>query len=511
MNEWLIGSLIVAIPVVATIVGFVVYRWEKKQAADAIKEEQRLRSEAERSRDESERAREQAERDINAAVEEKSRLKGNYEVLEKQKNSTEGELKRVQNEKEELIGKLGSAQAEVEAKTDALNSIRKQYEDFIQEAQKTFENIARRVLDDSKQSFIKDGTTPLSDLVKGLNNLVNDLKDNISTSNEKSAGKFSALESNIKSLIQQTDSVTKEANNLACAIRGEAQRMGEWGEIQLLRVLEASGLEKSVGFSYQETFFDNETGRKSKRTDVVVRLPNERTLIIDSKATISSVEKFQTACDEATRTQAENDIVDSVRRHVDEIKKAKYQDSVPNAFPIVLMYIPLEEVYLIGMKAEITVDGSRELLREYARRNNVVFVNSTCLIPVLHLVAMMWDNERARKNQQEIIRAAEELLNRVVAFGEHFVSVGDALHAAQEDYEAAKRLIQKEPQGQNIANAVKRLRALGVKHKSRRGKEGELSNKVVELYDVASEDCDADSESGNAAKDATVTPTLPQT
>ena len=97
MNEWLIGSLIVAIPVVATIVGFVVYRWEKKQAADAIKEEQRLRSEAERSRDESERARKQADQDKNSAVADKSRLKGNYEVLEKQKNSTEGELKRVQN------------------------------------------------------------------------------------------------------------------------------------------------------------------------------------------------------------------------------------------------------------------------------------------------------------------------------------------------------------------------------------------------------------------------------
>ena len=355
-----------------------------------------------------------------------------------------------------------------------------QYRMTLAQGEAQFKVLAQKILEDREQKLVEHGTKPLGDLVGQLKRDIEALKANINEANNRSTKTHADLMNEIAKLMSETGSVTREANNLAEAIRGDAQLTGEWGEIQLRRVLDLAGLVETSDYTYQETFRDDETGRRSKRTDFVIKMPGDRSLIIDSKSTVAAAERYHGAADEAARAEAAAEIVASVRGHVDEIVAARYPEVVPNAFSTVLMYIPLEEVYLLAMKATVSVSGEKEALRDYARRRNVVFVNSASVVPVVRLVEMMWNVERTEKNREETIRAAEELLQRANDFVSEFLSVGESFKDVFAKYEQAKRHLVDAPGGQSITKAVAKLVRLGVQPRKRGGKAYELAAPVAE-------------------------------
>lgn len=382
--------------------------------------------------------------------------------------------------REALAKQLVAAEGCIKAEKGKLKDQEDRYREMLGQAEAKFKEIAQHILEDREKKLKDDGMNPLSTLVTQLKQEIDNLKKRISDSDIESGKTHTSLMDRITTLLDQTNKVTEQANNLASAIRGDAQLTGEWGEIQLKRVLDLSGMVESNDYSYQESFYDDETGRRSKRTDFVVRLPSDRALIIDSKNTIAAAERYQGATDAATRAAAVEEIIASVRKHVDEIDIAEYQVSVPNALKTVLMYIPLEEVYMMAMKATVTVSGKQELLRDYARRRNVVFVNSSSVVPVVRLIEMMWKIEKTEKNRQETIRAAEELLQRANDFVVQFIEIGDAFKDVFAKYEAAKGRLIDAPHGQSITKAVKKLIDLGVQPKTRSGKTYELAAPIAE-------------------------------
>ena len=355
-----------------------------------------------------------------------------------------------------------------------------QYQRTLEQGAARFESLAQRILEDRERRLAESGTKPLGDLVGQLRREIESLKASMSEVDKNAATTHVKLMGEIERLIGETGSVTREANSLAEAIRGDAQLTGEWGEIQLRRVLDLAGLVESSDYTYQETFRDDETGRRSKRTDFVIKMPGNRALIIDSKSTVAAAARYHGAADTAAREAAVAEIVASVRAHVDEINVAQYQASVPNALTTVLMYIPLEEVYLLAMKATVSVGGVKEPLRDYARRRNVVFVNSASVVPVVRLVEMMWSAERAEKNRKETTLAAEELLRRANDFVAEFLAVGEAFKEVFARYEQAKGRLVDAPGGQSIAKAVSRLVRLGVEPKTKGGKPYALAAPVAD-------------------------------
>ena len=375
---------------------------------------------------------------------------------------------------------LSAAVEALKANERLLKEREEQYKKTLEQGAAQFKEIAQRILEDREKKLREDGTNPLNALVGQLKQEINNLKTSISNSDEKSATSHTSLMGKIAALVDQTNKVTAQANNLANAIRGDAQLTGEWGEIQLKRVLELGGVAEPDGYSYQETFEDDRTGRKSKRTDFVIKMPGGRSLIIDSKVTIAAAERYHGAETPDAREEALAEIIASVRRHIDEIAVAGYQACVANAFPTVLMYIPLEEVYMLAMKASISVGGNQELLRDYAQRHNVVFVNSASVVLVVRLVEMMWNGERAERNLQDTIRAAEELLQRANEFVKEFLAVEDAFKEVFKKYEAAKGRLVDAPGGQSIAKAVNKLVRLGVQPRTRGGKTYELAAPIVQ-------------------------------
>lgn len=399
---------------------------------------------------------------------------------EREKAEAEHEKTRIELEKAEVEKRLVIAEGEKRLSEQLMQDREVQYQKTLDQGAAQFKELAQKILEDREQKLVEHGTKPLGDLVGRLKQDIEALKTNINDVNMKSATAHTRLMGEIERLIAETGSVTREANSLAEAIRGDAQLTGEWGEIQLKRILDLAGLVETSDYTYQETFRDDETGRRSKRTDFVIKMPGNRALIIDSKSTVAAAERYHEAADEAARDAAVAEIVASVRSHVDEIDVAQYQASVPNAFSTVLMYIPLEEVYLLAMKATVSVGGAKETLREYARRRNVVFVNSASVVPVVRLVEMMWNVERTEKNRQDTIRAAEELLQRANDFVAEFLSVGEAFKDVFAKYEQAKGRLVDAPGGRSIAKAVAKLVRLGVQPKTRGGKTYELAAPVAD-------------------------------
>ena len=397
-----------------------------------------------------------------------------------------------------MRARLAKAEMEAQRSSIALESERRRiedmqrhYDDMRAQGEAQFKTLAQRIFEERSEKLKAEGMSHLKGVVDPLLEHIKEFRKKIEASDVATAERNVELKSKIENLVAQTNAVTAQANNLADAIRGDAQFSGEWGEIQLKRVLELAGFSENVDYTYQETFAD-ESGRKCKRTDVVVKMPGGRALVIDSKATVEAAVGYHAADTAEAKKVFLERLVDSVRKHVDEIGSAEYQSSVPGAFPVVLMYIPLEEVYLIAMKAQIAVGGSRELLREYARRKNVVFVNAASVVPVARLVEMMWSVERSEKNRQEMAKAAEELLNRANGFIKDFLEVGAAFDGMKARYDAARAALVDAPGGRSIAKAAARLVKLGVKPKTRGGKDYRL------VEPIASETCGEDPEAAAA-------------
>lgn len=377
---------------------------------------------------------------------------------------------------------------EVESERRRLEDMRKHYEDVRAQGEIQFKALAQKILDERSEKLKAEGSEQLKGIVNPLLENIKEFRKKIEASDVATAERNTELKSRIESLVAQTNAVTAQANNLADAIRGDAQFSGEWGEIQLKKILELAGFTETVDYSYQETFEDD-TGRRSKRTDIIIKMPGGRSLIIDSKATIDAAVEYHAATTEKEKDAFRARLVDSVRKHVDEIDSADYQSAVPNSFPTVLMYIPLEEVYMIAMKAQIPVSGARELLRDYARRKNVVFVNATSVVPVVRLIEMMWSVERSEKNRQDVARAAEELLQRANGFIKDFLEVGKAFDAMKSKYDAARNALVDAPGGRSIAKAAARLVKLGTKPKTRGGKDYALVAQIAaEIEDVTQPD-----------------------
>ena len=489
MNEWifLFTGLMAG--------GIVAYFWQKRIVTGERARQEALLSDAETRRINAEREKFNAEVMLKAKCDEIEQVRRDgVEGLKRQAEQFREEIqalngriddgdRKIQAEREQkeyLAKRLAAAEETQKAAERLFKEREDQYKKTLEQGAAQFKELAQRILEDREQKLKDDATNPLSELVKQLKLDINNLKTQISDSNEKSATSHTDLVNKITNLVTQTNKVTEQANNLAGAIRGDSRLMGEWGEIQLKRILDMSQMVEGTDYTYQETFCDEETGRKSKRTDFVVKMPGERALIIDSKCTVAAAERYHAAENDAERAKAETDIVASVKSHVEEIKGADYQSSVKSAFPCVLMYIPMEEVYMLAMKATVVVSGERELLRDYARRSNVVFVNSASVIPVVRLVEMMWNIDRTEKNRQETIRAAEELLQRANDFVTEFLAVGDAFKNVFGKYDAAKKRLIDGHNGQSIAKAAAKLINLGVQPKTRGNKTYALAGPIAD-------------------------------
>lgn len=372
------------------------------------------------------------------------------------------ELRNVQQENEKLIQQIQTRLNEVTVEANRLSVYNKSLEEKLttqkqeiiqlqENAQLQFEKIARIIFEEKAARFTETNKQNIESLLAPLKEDINNFKTKVEETYDKESKQRFSLEEKVKDLIEQTNKVSSEANNLAAALKGQTKVQGYWGEMILERILETSGLTKDREYFTQQTI-KNEEG-KNLRPDVFVQLPDNRVIIIDSKVSLTAYERYHNATDTAEQKTQLNTHLISLYTHIDELSRKKYDD-LDNALDFTMMFVPVEPAYLAGIQADPN-------LWNYAYSKRILLVSPTNLIACLKIISDVWKREKQSRNAREIVKRGELLYEKVVAFLGSMDELGRHLNKTQQVYHSAIDQL-KNSRG-NIVYQANQLQALGLK------------------------------------------------
>lgn len=255
----------------------------------------------------------------------------------------------------------------------------------------------------------------------------------------------------VMNLKEQTEKIGSDAANLTKALKGDSKMQGDWGEMVLETILENSGLRKDEEFFIQENTKDEEG--KNYRPDVIVRFPEGRSVVIDSKVSLTAYSDALAAEDEAEQERLMKAHALSVRKHIDELAAKDYSKLVDDAIGFVLMFIPNETSYIAAMKQQ--PDLSR-----YAYQKKIIIISPSNLLMALQLAYNLWQYDRQNKNVEKIVKTAADLYDKVATFEDTFLGIGDLITRLSCTFDKARKQLY-DGSG-NVMRRVESLKGLGV-------------------------------------------------
>lgn len=339
-----------------------------------------------------------------------------------------------------------------------------------------FKNLANEILEEKTQKFTEQNKRQLDLLLDPLGEKLEEFKKRVEETHKEDIKGRSSLEQHLKNLHELNQQMSKEANDLTKALKGETKTQGSWGEVILQRILEKSGLTEGREYKTQ-VVHQTEDGRRP-RPDVVVHLPDEKRLIIDSKVSIKHYQEFVSAEDEAKRASYLKQHVNSLRAHVKNLAGKNYQQLYGGNSPdFVLMFVPVESAFGIALQEDT------DLYYE-AFEKNIVIVSPSTLLATLATIDSVWKQEYQNKNAMEIAKRGGALYDKFVGFVESMRNIGQRIRQTQDSYaEAMSRL--SSGQG-NLVRQVEMLRDLGAK--SSKKLPGDITGPAEELEEEAVEE-----------------------
>ena len=374
--------------------------------------------------------------------------------LKQNVSKIEGEREEIRNEKEILNQELARKNTEFE-NLQQLNLKRDEELELRQEQlRKDFELLATKILDEKTEKFTLQNKENIKNILNPLQEKILGFEKKVEDTQKESISMHSALKEQLLGLKDLNVQMTKEATNLTRALKGDSKMQGNWGELVLERVLEKSGLEKDREYFVQRSFTLDDGTRVLP--DVVLHLPDNKRMIIDSKVSLTDYERFVNA-DEDDRPQYLKAHVNSIKKHVDQLSEKKYEDLYDIESPdFVLMFIPIEPAFAIA----VNDDNS---LYNRAFEKNIVIVTPSTLLATLRTIDSMWNNEKQQQNAIEIARQAGALYDKFEGLVNDLTGVGKKIDAAKSDYSSAMNKLV-EGKG-NLITSVEKLKKLGAKAK----------------------------------------------
>ena len=370
---------------------------------------------------------------------------------------TSAQLSSAQRAREEALLERAGYQAQLASLERQLQELREQKATLTQELRESFQSVATEIIRERTQDLNERTEATLKPLREDLQRFGRQVTE---TYQEESRERFS-LKNEIKNLVERSQAISEETTNLTRALRGDSKVQGDWGEMILERILERSGLRKGEEYFVQETLRDEsgrlittEDNRGGLRPDVIVRYPNSGAMVIDSKVSLTAYSRYLSADTDEVRTIALREHLQSIRKHIDELSRKKYEEHVSGAANFVMLFIPNEPAYSLALSHEPN-------LWEEAYAKNIVLINGTNLIAALRMAQDMWQRERQERNIRLILEKATGLYDQFALFTKTFVKVGERLQAAKEDFDKAQGQLS-EGRG-NLVRRVEQLKELGVK------------------------------------------------
>ena len=288
-----------------------------------------------------------------------------------------------------------------------------------------FKDISNEIIKAQNVAFGENQKTALDLMLKPFEGKLAELKKKMEENHDDRV-KFDAQ---IKSLFDLNQSLSKEATNLSNALKGNKKIQGNWGEFQLERILEISGLEKGINYFEQETFrgADNEM----LRPDVIIRLPDERQVIVDSKVSLNDYVAYVNAEDEAARADALKRHINAIKKHIDELSGKEYQKLLKDqTLDYVMMFIPIESAYVEAVRADLS-------LYDYAVKKNIAITTPSSLLPLLRTVENLWQIEKRNKSAAELAEIGGKIYDKLAGFVKDMEQIDRSLRATHTHYENA--------------------------------------------------------------------------
>ena len=347
------------------------------------------------------------------------------------------ELAAMQNANANLLDKLENQKTEIDELQKRLTT--------------EFENIASKILKERSDEFSVSNHKNLSLLLNPLQEKIMLFEKKVEETYDKELRDKISLKEEVKKLTELNTRVSEEANNLTKALKGDVKKQGNWGEVILERVLERSGLTKGAEYDREVVVTTNENERQ--RFDVIIRLPDDKHIIIDSKVSLLAYEKYVSAETPEKQAFFLREHINSIRTHVKELSEKNYQDALNiNSPDFVLMFVPVEASF------SVTVQADNELF-SYAWDRKIVIVSPTTLLATLRTISSIWKQENQTKNAQEIARLSKALHDKFLAFAEDMSKIKISIDRAGDAYnEALKKM--KDGKG-NIIRTAERIKELG--------------------------------------------------
>ncbi len=410
--------------------------------------------------------------DLNKKLREESALRAASEAETKRLPALEAECQSLRV----MVADLQAAKSRIEADLQHEVSASREKLALLEEARlkmgDAFQALSAQALQTNNQSFLELAQAKLGqfqteakgdlaarekaigELLKPINDQLGDFRSSIAKAMEEAGRERHGLQTEVATLSRLNQTISTEAKNLASALKGSNKIQGDWGEMILERLLEASGIAKGVGFSVQRQYESEE--EKRGRPDVILHLPGNRSLVVDSKVSIDAYVAHCSIEDPIERQAHLKRHLDSVRTHIDGLSKRDYRrlEGLQGTLDFVVMFVPVEPAFLLAISQD-------ESLFMDSWKKNVLLASPSTLLYVLRIVEHLWRQENQARNALEIADRGAKLYDKFHTFVAEFQKIGAALEAARKSYTNSFEYLST-AKG-NLISQAEKLRDLGVK------------------------------------------------
>jgi len=382
---------------------------------------------------------EQEKENLNQNLEEYQKKFEKFKEIENSYNTLLGKHQATVNELEDLrevVDKSTMQLLEMKAiqeRTKSLQEALKEKEELVaklkEDMGKEFKNLTNELLEQKRDTLKKENSESIKQLLEPFDKDIKGFKERLEKLNQEQSQSVSMLRGELLQIKELNKTLSNEAKELARALKGDNKLQGNWGELILERALEATGLREGIEYKREQVFKD-ENG--TLRADVVLYLPENKHIVIDSKVSLNSYTQILKAQNEEEKRVAKNNHIISIKRHIDTLASKQYHMLNSLKSPeFTLMFIPIEAAYLMALE----IDNS---LYEYAFERNVAVVTPTTLYTTLKTVSTLWRLANHDKNMQTIAQEAGALHDKFALFLEDFLQIENRLHQAQTSFISAK-------------------------------------------------------------------------
>ena len=380
----------------------------------------------------------------------------------------------------DLIQKLATANANNVALEDKLKTQKEDIETMGKKFNTEFENIAGKILKANTESFSEVNEAKIKELLNPLGKNIKEFKDKVDEVYVKEAKERFSLGEKVADLVKLNQQISQDAINLTNALKGEAKTQGNWGEMILESILEKSGLRKDEEYFMEHQLLDDagkplrsDSEGKKMRPDAVIKYPDNRNVIIDSKVSLNAFTRYIAATDVTEQKKELDAHIEAIKNHIVSLS-AKGYDDYDKALDFVMMFIPSEPAYISAMQGDAN-------LWNYAYDKRILLMNPTNLITSLKLIVDLWKREYQNQNAISIADRGAKLYDKFVGFVENLDKVGKYIGSAKTSYDEAYK--QLSTGNDNLVLQAMKLEKLGVKNKKELSKalESDASlNKLTE-------------------------------